>query len=183
LGGELLKERASPVVSDALIDVFIANRKQLIRFLRGRTAGVNGVEAEDILQELWVRVSTADIADIEDPQSYLFRMAHNLVLNRARDVTRRHSREADWSYVHGRDQDGVEEALAERGVLARERLVMVDKILRGLGDRAARVFHRYRIDGVDQRRIADELNVSLSTVEKDLNVAYRALLAFKEKGR
>jgi DNA-directed RNA polymerase specialized sigma24 family protein len=32
---------------------------------------------------------------------------------------------------------------------------------------------------VDQRRIAAELNVSLSTVEKDLRAAYSALLELK----
>ena len=174
---------ADYIVSSELLDVFAANRRQLTRFLRGLVSSMPGVEADDILQELWVRACTTDASDIDDPQAYLFRMAHNLALSWTLGATRRLVREADWGYVHGRDQNGVEDSVAERRLVARERLAMVDKILRGLGDRAARVFYRYRVDGIDQRRIAAELNVSLSTVEKDLSAAYRALLAFKERGR
>ncbi len=182
-GARLLKEEVGPAVSDTLLDVFEGNRKQLGGFLRRRTIGFDGIEPEDILQELWLKACTTDATGIEDPKGYLYRIAHNLVLQRVRNANRRLSREADWGYVHGRDQNGVEEALAERRLLARERLVMIDRVLRGLSDRAVHAFHRYRIDGVEQRQIADELNVSLSTVEKDLNAAYRALLKFREKER
>jgi RNA polymerase sigma factor (sigma-70 family) len=156
----------------------MANRPQLSAFLRARIGrGVDGAEVDDLLQELWLQSCTVDPAGIANPRSYLFRAAHNLVLNRARDVARRRDREAAWGYVHGRDHNGVEEPLAERGLLARERLATVDKALRGVGERAAKIFRRYRIDGIDQRRIAAELKVSLSTVEKDLRAAYAALLA------
>jgi RNA polymerase sigma-70 factor (ECF subfamily) len=43
------------------------------------------------------------------------------------------------------------------------------------------VFRRFRIEGVGQRLIADELGVSLTTVEKDLQKAYRAMIALKRK--
>ena len=159
---------------------FMANRPQLTAFLRARMgSGVDGADVEDMLQELWLRACAVEPAGVDNPRSYLFRMAHNLVLNRARDAARRRNREADWGYVHGRDRDGVEEAVAERGLLARERLATIDKALRGVGERAAQIFRRYRIDGVDQRHIAAELNVSLSTVEKDLRAAYTALLTLR----
>lgn len=154
------------------------NRPQLTAFLRARIgAGVDGAEVEDVMQELWLRSCEVEPAGVANPRSYLFRMAHNLVLNRAREAARRRHREADW----GRDQDSVEAPAAERGLLARERLATIDMALRGVGERAARVFRRYRIDGIDQRRIAAELNVSLSTVEKDLRAAYTALLRLQER--
>jgi len=167
-------------VADGLAGVFMANRRQLDAFLRARMgSAVDGAEVEDIMQELWLRSSAVDPASIDNLRSYLFRMAHNLVLSRARDAARRRNREVDWGYVHGRDCDGVEEAVAERSLLARERLASIDKALHGVGERAARIFRRHRIDGVDQRRIAAELNVSLSTVEKDLRAAYAALLELR----
>jgi RNA polymerase sigma factor (sigma-70 family) len=182
-GGALLAEGIKPDVAVGLSAVFLANRQQLRAFLQARVGiGVDDVEVEDLMQELWLRACAVELDAIDSPRSYLFRAAHNLVLNRAREMIRRRNREADWGYVHGRDQDGVEEALAERSLLARERLAMIDKALRGVGDRAARVFRRYRIDGIDQRSIAAELNVSLSTVEKDLSAVYRALLKLNEKG-
>jgi RNA polymerase sigma factor (sigma-70 family) len=172
--------RADQDVAAGLADVFMANRQHLSAFLRARMGGgVDGADVDDILQEVWLRACEVDPASVANPRSYLFRMAHNLVLNRARDAVRRRDRETDWGYVHGRDRDGVEEPSAERGLLARERLASIDKALRGVGERAARIFRRYRIDGVDQRRIAAELNVSLSTVEKDLRAAYSALLELR----
>jgi RNA polymerase sigma-70 factor (ECF subfamily) len=178
MGQLLLKGVEAVDVATGLADVFMENRQQLHGFLRARVGrGVDGVEVEDIMQELWLQSCELDPTSISNPRAYLFRMAHNLVLNRARDAARRRHREADW----GRDQDGVDPPVAERGLLARERLATIDKALRDVGERAARTFRRYRIDGVEQRRIAAELNVSLSTVEKDLRAVYSALL--KLRGR
>ena len=54
-------------------------------------------------------------------------------------------------------------------------------VLRALGPRVELVFRRFRIEGVGQKVIADELGVSLTTVEKDLQKAYRAMIALKQK--
>ena len=52
-------------------------------------------------------------------------------------------------------------------------------MLIGLGERVDRVFRRYRLEGVGQAAIAAELGISLSSVEKDLQKAYRALAELK----
>jgi len=54
-------------------------------------------------------------------------------------------------------------------------------VLRSLGPRVEMVFRRFRLEGVGQRLIAEELGVSLTTVEKDLQKAYRAMIALKQK--
>jgi len=157
---------------------FMAHRSQLGAFFRVHMgSGLVGVDVEDVLQELWLRCCRTDTAGISNPRSYLFRMGHNLVLNLAREAARGRVRDAEWGYINNRDKDAVEQPSAERRLLAHEQLALVDDILLNLGHRAATVFRRYRIDGFDQRRIAEELGVSLSTVEKDLRKAYDALLA------
>ena len=50
-----------------------------------------------------------------------------------------------------------------------------------LPERAVAVFRRTRIDGVTQRVIAGELGVSISTVESDLRLVYRALAELRER--
>ena len=67
----------------------------------------------------------------------------------------------------------------ERALIAREQLRRVETALAELGPRADQVFRRYRLDGVGQAVIARELGVSLSSVEKDLQKAYRALAQLK----
>jgi RNA polymerase sigma-70 factor (ECF subfamily) len=43
------------------------------------------------------------------------------------------------------------------------------------------VFRKFRIEGVGQRDIAQQLGVSLTTVEKDLQKAYRAMTALRQQ--
>src|SRR3546814_5002177 len=43
------------------------------------------------------------------------------------------------------------------------------------GERPARIFRRFRVEGIHQRDIASEMGVSLSTVEADLRKVYAKL--------
>ena len=52
-------------------------------------------------------------------------------------------------------------------------------MLAALGSRAEAIFRRYRLDEVTIDQVAREFGVSRSTVEKDLQKAYRALLALR----
>ena len=166
-------------VTSGLVPVFMEHRHQLIRFLRARCRGMDVAEVDDVVQELWLRCSTVDASTISDPKSYLYRMGHNLILDRERRKARGQTCEADWGYVNGRVDGAAEEATAERSLIARERLEQIDRAMKKLGERASWIFRRFRIDGVQQGLIAAELGVSLSTVEKDLRKAYETILAIK----
>lgn len=156
-------------VPGGLEQVFFDNRARLLRFLAARGAGA---DAEDLLQDLWQRIVSAPAAPVAEPVSYLFRAAENLMRDRHRSIVSRERREQDWQ-----DSDGEPHAQpgGERVLIARERLRRAEAALAALGPRAETVFRRYRLDGVGQAVIARDLGVSLSTVEKDLQKAYRAL--------
>jgi RNA polymerase sigma-70 factor (ECF subfamily) len=147
---------------------FLEHRPQLLRYLRARGAAD---EAEDLLQDLWIRAASADRGHVEDELAYLYRMAHNLMIDRRRAAARRERREVD--YQNGFDPD--EPPSAERALVARDQLDRLERTLRGLGERTDRVFRRHRVEGVPQRGIAEELGISLSAVEKHLQKAYRAI--------
>jgi RNA polymerase sigma-70 factor (ECF subfamily) len=157
-----------------LAQVFMENRERLLRFLAARGAGD---AAEDLLQELWERVSSTPAQPVAAPLGYLYRAAENLMRDRYRANTSRARREQD--YVEATSM-AVAEPGIERALLARERLRAVEAALSSLGPRTERVFRLYRLDGIGQAVIARELGVSLSTVEKDLQRAYRALGALRE---
>ena len=149
------------------------NRERLLRFLRARGAE----DAEDLLQDLWIKVESAPDGPIADPLSYLFRAANNLMLDRRRSLIRAAQRDRDWSDIAAGDSPpGSEQVL-----IARERLRRADEAIDALGERTAYVFRRFRIDNVGQRDIAQELGLSLSAVEKHLQKAYRALVEIKRK--
>lgn len=155
--------------------VLLANRDRLLRFLRSRGAGE---DAEDLLQELWIKIGNAPGAPIADPVSYLFRAANNLMLDRRRSAVRAATRDTGWSeYASGPD---AQEPGGERVLIARERLAQTQAVLDALGERTAAIFRRFRIDEVSQRDIAAEQGISLSAVEKHLQKAYRALTGMEE---
>jgi RNA polymerase sigma-70 factor (ECF subfamily) len=158
--------------------VFLANRERLLRFLVAHGAGD---AAEDLLQELWIKLSTSAPGPIAQPLSYLYRAANNLMLDRYRSVRQASRRESDWSAAETDGTDRAQDPIGERPLIAREQLRIVQAALDGLGERVAFAFRRHRIDGVPQKLIARELGVSLSTVETDLRKAYRALIEVRRR--
>jgi RNA polymerase sigma-70 factor (ECF subfamily) len=160
---------------DGLQRVVLNERSRLLRFLAARGAGD---DAEDLLHELWQRVAATSGQPIADPVSYVFRAAENLMRDMRRSIISRERRQFDW---HETRSSPEEEPLSERVLIARERLREVQETLEALGPRVELVFRRYRIEGVSQAAIARELAISLSSVEKDLQKAYRALAQLREK--
>ncbi|WP_423603774.1 RNA polymerase sigma factor [Sphingomonas sp. MS122] len=155
--------------------VILNERARLLRFLAARGAGD---EAEDVLHDLWQRVATAPTEPIADSVSYLFRAAENLMRDRRRSSVSRARRQQDW---HDASVPEVEAPKSERALIAREQLRAVETALAELGPRPGHVFRRYRLDGIGQAVIAQELGISLSSVEKDLQKAYRALAELKTR--
>ena len=157
--------------------VFIENRDALLRFLRARAGGD---DAEDLLQELWLRVRAAPPGPVGEPLSYLMRAANNLVLDRHRGRVRAMRRDREW--IGGAEASEVTVAEApdpERILIGRDSLARAGEVLASLGSRVDAIFRRYRLDGVPIDQVAREFGVSRSTVEKDLQKAYRALLALR----
>lgn len=155
-----------------LARVFLEQRGRLLRYLAARGAG-NG--AEDLLQDLWVKVSSEQVVPI-DPAAYLMRMAHNLMLDRIRASGRSSAREQVY---HEAQPDAAAQPGALHQLIARERLTQVVQSLAALGERTDEIFRLYRLDGVAQGDIAARLGISLSAVEKHLQKAYRVLATLR----
>jgi RNA polymerase sigma-70 factor (ECF subfamily) len=164
------------VPESGLQAVFVANRDKLLRFLQAHGAGD---AAEDLLQELWIRVSTGPTAPVAHPLPYLYRAANNLMLDRYRSTQQAIRRDGDWADAQTGAPDVSDAPSNERALIAREQLRLAEQALDALGWRAATAFRRHRLDGVPQKVIARELNVSLSTVEADLRKAYAAMIELR----
>ncbi|WP_066697688.1 sigma-70 family RNA polymerase sigma factor [Sphingobium amiense] len=165
-------------MATGLSAIFMGNRPALLRFLRARGAGE---DAEDLLQDMWMKLEAKDLGPVADPLPYLYRMANNLMLDRYRSSTRRERREQDWAEgAGGVMADPSEDIGIDERLILNERLDQARGVLRGLGPRVEMVFRRFRIEGVGQKAIAEELGVSLTTVEKDLQKAYRAMIALRQ---
>jgi RNA polymerase sigma factor (sigma-70 family) len=157
--------------------IYLANREALLRFLRAHGAGS---AAEDLLNDLWLRLRDARPGPIAQPLAYLYRAANNLMLDRYRSDRQAVLREQDWSEATGTTHPGRSDAPAgDRALAARQELDRARATLAALGPRVEQVFRRHRLDGVPQRALAAEFGVSLSTIESDLRKATAAMIALK----
>lgn len=161
----------APGPAQGIEGVLLANRDRIVRFLEVRGAGDG---AEDLFQDLWMRLTERRSGPIADPLSYVMRAANNLMLDRYRSARQRMLRDHAWG-----ESAAVEKPSAETALISREQLAQVEAAVSATGDRPARIFRRFRVDGIAQREIAAEFGVSLSTVEADLRKVYAALAAVR----
>jgi RNA polymerase sigma-70 factor (ECF subfamily) len=158
-----------------LEQVFLASRPKLLRYVRARLGEIQ--DAEDCLQDLWIKLSRLESGPTADPLAYLFRMAENLVIDRRRSGQRRARREDAWTVRNSGGSPDVDgQPSAERLMIDRERLRLVEQILDELPDRTAQSFRMFRLEQIPQKQIANVLGISVSAVEKHLQRAYRAVL-------
>jgi RNA polymerase sigma factor (sigma-70 family) len=159
--------------------IFLENRGALRRFVLARGAGE---DAEDILQDLWLKIGKVRSGPIAAPLSYLYRAANTLMIDRFRSSRQREARDAAWAETRSDSGRGASDAPSvERVIQGRQAAEKVEQALAGLPERAVLVFRRSRIDGLAQREIAAELGVSISTVESDLRSVYRVLAELRER--
>jgi RNA polymerase sigma-70 factor (ECF subfamily) len=162
------------MVNGGLLGTFIETRVALSRYLmlRGATAD----EAEDILQEIYLKLSTDKIGPVAEPRAYLYRMTNNHFLGSRRTAGRRTRREEAWVEAHsGEEREIDEQPSVESHLIAREQLAILQRVLDGLPERTRTIFRRFRIDGEPQRQIAADIGISVSAVEKHLTRAYEAI--------
>ncbi len=147
--------------------VFLAERAMVLRLLVARLGSVE--EAEDALQDLWLKLETVTGGPIAEPVGYICRMANNIAVDRRRRAARRADRDTGWMET----QAGADEQPdAERALIARERLARIETTLAGLPERVATAFRLYRFEDLPQKAIAERMGITVSGVEKLLHRAY-----------
>ena len=119
--------------------------------------------ADDIVQDAFhnfLRTESPEM--LENPRAYLYQTAHNLALNRIRK--QRHHE----NYLSTDQYDEEENRSPERFMSAQKDLESVQDALHQLPQKCHQAFLLSRIDGKSYQEIAEELDVSVSSVEKYL---------------
>lgn len=169
-----------PMPADAralLISTYLEKRDLLLRLF---TASLRDAAlAEDVLQDLYVKISTINLdAPVDNPLAYLFRAANNIALNRHRSVRSRTGRDKAWheTQTHSVGADAVsDEVDAEARLIASETLKRLMGALSELPELSQTIVRMNRIEGLSQVEVARRLNLSISTVEKRLSSALKHL--------
>jgi RNA polymerase sigma-70 factor (ECF subfamily) len=164
------------VTQDQLSRAYHEHRGPLLRLLTART-GDRG-EAEDLLQELWIKLQRSPQVEVREARAYLFRMAQNLVMDSLRTRRRREERDRRWSDEASGWQDSTRELpderrTAEQEMLAREEAALLASAISNLPDGARRAFELHKIEGASHAEVAVRLGISRSGVEKHMAVAMK----------
>ena len=155
-----------------LNEIFVEMRGELLRFLVARTGSAS--EAEDIVQDVWLRLQSAHSGPVGNPRAYMYRIAQNLVLDRIRDRRRRERREIDWAEggagpVTGETADTRPDAPAQ--IIEREDAAALAAAIAALPEAAGRAFRLHKLEGLPHAEVATRLGISRSGVEKHIAVA------------
>ncbi|MBX7502161.1 RNA polymerase sigma factor [Qipengyuania sp. YG27] len=149
-------------------------RPQLVRFIVSR--GCEPDEAEDVYQDLFVKLAGWRGGPVANARAYLFQMTNNLVRDLRRGARRQQGRDDGWARSqYGQDLMSDPQPTPEHTALDRDFLAKVERALAAMPPRTVEILRLYRVDGVGQKAIASRLDISLSAVEKHLQRAYREL--------
>jgi RNA polymerase sigma-70 factor (ECF subfamily) len=170
--------RMSPPAIGGLSRLYAEHRAEILRYLRARTG--DAAEAEDVVQELWLKLQSTESGPIANGRAYLFRMAHNLVLDRLREQKRRRMRDTGWTLERSAGVTGDGDLVdprqsTESELLEKEELARLAKAIGQLPEGAQRAFCLHKIDGLSHGEVAARLGISRSGVEKHMAVAMKHL--------
>lgn len=143
----------------------------LMQFLRHSLRNKN--EAEDLCQDVYVRVYQAALKKIPDPaKPFLFTVARNLLLNRVRhEAIVSIEAVADLEALNiAKDEPG-----ADRWVIAREELRLLEAALSRLPRRCRQAVILRKIEGLSHREIALRMGISEKTVDRHISDGVYAL--------
>jgi RNA polymerase sigma-70 factor (ECF subfamily) len=154
--------RRSPSSFDAL---YRAEHEGVLRYLRKR---VGSDAASDLAQECFVRLlRSGALEGLDNPRAYLFRIARNLLIDRARRAIREHG--IHYPFDDGRDACVPAEQAWRIEAMDVQRAYQ--QALRKLPDKARRVFMMHRLHHLTYQQIAEQLGISTKTVEYHMSRA------------
>lgn len=165
------------VTEGGLKAVFLAERALLLRLLVARLG--SHADAEDALQDIWIKLDQPGLPPVAQPAAYLYRMAANLAADRRIAAARAGARDTAWVDVQ---PDAQEQPSIERTLLARERLARLEAALAQMPERMSQALRLYRIEDMPQKQIAQRLGMTVSGVEKLLRRAVKQIHAYKLAG-
>jgi RNA polymerase sigma-70 factor (ECF subfamily) len=136
-------------------------------------------EVEDLVQEVFARIVSRDSVErIDHLGAYILRTAGNILADRAR---RRSSRHSDSHIAFDPERHGGADIDPERTLSGKEELHLATAALLSLPERTRTIFILRRLEGYRMSEIAAHVGISVSAVEKHMLRAIRHLSEEMEK--
>lgn len=143
---------------------------EIVRYLSSRMRGRQG-EVSDIMQTAFMKLAAKTASEeVTETRGFLYRTAKNLMIdNGRRKLTR--DRYVKNILIEEPQSCAQHYCLTEQTVLQRERLRLLEGVIKTLPARRRRVFILNRIHGLSYAEIAKEVNLTTEGVRKHVSRA------------
>lgn len=157
------KGESGPEMTDVARS-YMSHKPSLMRFI-GRFVR-QPQDIEDIVQETFLKTYASEInTQIRSPKAFLFRTARNLAL---KHLTRASYRLTDYLEDFEPSEVLTEDSSAENRAEIQEQFTVFCQAVRLLPVQCRRAFILRKVYGLTYREIAEQLDISVNTVEKHL---------------
>ncbi|KAA8734679.1 sigma-70 family RNA polymerase sigma factor [Acinetobacter qingfengensis] len=149
--------------SDMIANLYKDHYSWLYHWLRKTLSSKD--RAEDVLQDTFIKIiQSKDILNIQKPQNYIYSTAKRIII----DQSRRQKIEQAYLDYLTQFVDESYQPSPEQAVLAIETLDQMAVVLDSLEQRARQILLMHYMDGLKQSEIAEILQISVKTVQRDL---------------
>jgi len=161
----------NPFKGLSIAEVYLKNEKIIKRFLRRFTS--NKHDIEDICQETVVRALEVEKKrDINEHKAFLFGVTRNIVRKK---LDKESKSIIDFIEDCTPKDYLINEPTIEENIDSRERMLLFMEAVSTLPKQCQKVFVLNKVKGYSHKRIAAELNISISTIEKHVALGLKRI--------
>ncbi|WP_312256785.1 sigma-70 family RNA polymerase sigma factor [Stutzerimonas nitrititolerans] len=146
--------------------LFVSHRKALVDY----AAPITGcrAQAEDVVQDAWLRFSQVKQGDLAQPLAYLYRIVRNLALDFTRSAGRS-QRQNDTEELF--EQMPAVTPSPEQQLSRQDELRLIAEAVARLPERTRVAFEMHRLGGYTLQQIAAHLNISVGLAHQLVRTA------------
>jgi len=162
----------------SLVRVYLEKRQDLVRYFAMRLS--SEAAAEDVVQDIYVRIVTAEIGLVERPAAFLYRLGSNLMLDRLKQSRRSEVRDDAWhasQYQRAGGEDLANSPSPEEAAASSQRVRRLAAAVKELPPQRRRAFELHKLEGLSHAATAAAMGISKSAVEKHISAALKHLLS------
>jgi RNA polymerase sigma factor (sigma-70 family) len=144
-----------------LAQLYRSHWAELTAYVR-RTFGAGPPDPEDIAQGAFARFAALQGAEVANPRAFLYRTAHNIVMDHRRRDAVRARLSAEVALLDAGDAPA--NADSERVLSGKQRLAIVEAAVRAMEPRRRKVLIMHAVHGLNYTEIAGRMHISPTRV-------------------
>jgi len=166
----------TPQMKKKIETIYREHQDILRRFIRSMTSIA---EEDDILQDVLVRLMRNEqISEIENIRTYMFVVARNIIIDKARQAKRRPESRLDDKLESNILR---QEASAEIVLLVNEDLSLLKQAVQKLPPLRRKIFVMSRLENRSYNEISEDLNMSVDALRHHVSRAVRDCKAYIDR--